>query len=180
MYAFGDNFYCSLGIENEDVIERPIAHPFFKAIGNGNDDGDDNEYRYRQIECGEYHSGVIDADWNVFLFGSNVCGQIGMGWVDIVKVHQPFKITAFKCKQISIGYYHTLMLTGNDEVYACGDNRNSECFQMESGDESDVELVLPPTLCTREAMGIADEQKYGNVARVIAGNSNSFIVVEQV
>ena len=177
MYAFGRNYCGQLGIESEDYIQRPTAHPFFK--------GGANEYRYRQIECGEYHTGVIDADGNVFLFGYNQYGQIGMGSREVEKVHQPFEISSFKCKQLAIGLFHTLLLTdcadGNDdsnhnnEVYACGSNTQKKCFQMESG-----MYVLSPALCTREAMGIGDQGRYGNVVRVIAGQSNSIIVVEKL
>ena len=177
IYGFGYAFQRQLGID-ESNIEQPTALPFFKAVekwdGNGDGDGD-NEYRYRQIECGEFHSGVVDADGNVFLFGYNEYGQIGMGSREIKKMHQPFKITPFKCKQISIGLNHTLMLTENDnEVYACGDNEDNQCFQMADG----AECVLSPALYSKEMMGIGDQQKYGDVVRVIAGRFCSIIVVE--
>ena len=168
IYAFGCNRHRQLGIENEDVIERPTALSFFNAV--------ESEYRYRQIECGYFHSGVIDADGNAFLFGWNVNGQIGMGSREIKKVHRPFHITAFKCKQISLGWYYTLMLTDNgNEVHACGGNADTQCFQMESG-----AYVMIPALCTREAMGIGDEERYGDVVRVIALGTGSIIVVEQL
>ena len=129
------------------------------------------------IIIGHFHSGVIDADGNGFLFGYNQCGQIGMGSRETEKVHQPFEITAFKCKQISIGWYHTLMLADDNEVYACGDNTNKQCFQMENVNE--FRDVLSPALCTRDAMGIEDQERYGNVVRVIALSSTSLVLVEQ-
>ena len=119
---------------------------------------------------------MIDADGNVFLFGCNDHSQIGTGSMEEKKVSVPFRIT-LKCKQLSIGGNHTLMLIENDcknEVYGCGDNARNLCFQMSGG-----RYTMIPTLCTREAMGVGDRERYGNVVRVIALHMASLVVVEQ-
>ena len=120
---------------------------------------------------------MVDADGNVFLFGGNHYGQIGTGSKKNKKVRQPFKIPTLKCHQLAIGDHHTLMLSlqNGNEVYACGLNSHNQCFQMQ-GERN----VLSPALCTREAMGIGYQERYGNVVRVIAGYSNSIIVVEKM
>lgn len=66
-----------------------------------------------QIVAGSHHSLALTSDGNVFAWGSNLEGQLGLpdisGLVNKpTKVHIPEPV-----KQINTGYYHSIFLTGN-------------------------------------------------------------------
>ena len=140
---------------------------------------------YHQIECGYNHSAVIDGNRNAFIFGLNAYGQIGNGDpVQMKKVCGPFMVSIKnkKWQQLSLGRHHTLLLTDDNsgnEVYACGfnDKKRKLCFSFDTDDK-----CVTPVLCSRENMGIADNEThiYGKIVRVIAMRESSIIVVEQI
>ncbi|XP_043789203.1 X-linked retinitis pigmentosa GTPase regulator-like [Apis laboriosa] len=79
-----------------------------------------------QIVAGSHHSLALTSDGNVFAWGSNLEGQLGLpdisGLVNKpTKVHIPEPV-----KQINTGYYHSTFLTENGLVYVCGESESGK------------------------------------------------------
>jgi alpha-tubulin suppressor-like RCC1 family protein len=74
------------------------------------------------VACGKYHSAAVSSDGDVYVWGLESSGQLGLGSAR-TKAHTPTKVEALSGKgvtQLSCGMYHTLALTAAGEVYSCG------------------------------------------------------------
>ena len=77
------------------------------------------------IECGYSNSRCIDVNYNLFVFGSNEYGQLGLGDTD--NRYQPVKHPSLSnIIDISKGGQYTFVKTSNNEIYAFGYNDNSQ------------------------------------------------------
>lgn len=116
VFAWGRNNYGQIGIGNNtnQLIPTKIT---------------DLEPNYvTMIACGSSHSLALTSDGNLYAWGNNSFGQLGIGNC----THQTVPIqvkTAFKliATSVTCGMHHTLMLTNNGEIYAFGRN---ECGQL--------------------------------------------------
>ena len=79
----------------------------------------------RSVSCGYGYTMIIDLENNVWAFGSNYYGQLGLG--DNLNRDIPIRILNMKAKFISCGYYHTMMIDLDNNVWAFGRN---ECGQL--------------------------------------------------
>ena len=78
----------------------------------------------KQISCGYNHTAFIDALGQVWTFGDNYYGQLGL-WAKRYNI--PNLIEGFKdIKQISCGYYHTAFIDALGQVWTFGSNRHGE------------------------------------------------------
>ena len=62
------------------------------------------------------HCACVDIDGNVFTFGSNDRGQLGIG-IDkdtLRYTHIPQKVSLPRCSQVSCGYFFTICLSEED------------------------------------------------------------------
>lgn len=74
------------------------------------------------VACGKYHSAAVSSDGDVYAWGLESSGQLGLGSAR-TRAHTPTKVEALSGKgvtQLSCGMYHTLALTAAGEVYSCG------------------------------------------------------------
>ena len=74
------------------------------------------------VNCGKYHTAAISADGDVYAWGLNDSGQLGLGSRS-VKAPTPAKVDALSgcgVVQLACGQYHTLALTEGGEVYSMG------------------------------------------------------------
>ena len=75
----------------------------------------------KRIECGYAHSMCIDVNNNLFVFGANVCGQLGLGDNQARKI--PMKHPSLSnIIDISSDGDHNFVKTSNNEIYAFGKN----------------------------------------------------------
>ena len=88
----------------------------------------------KSVVCGE-HTVCLDYDGNVFTFGFNFLGQLGIGvdFKTLEYTHIPQKVNLPPCKQISCGDHFTMCLTDNGLLYSFGDTRNGK-LGIESND----------------------------------------------
>ena len=79
------------------------------------------------IAAGHVHTLAIGNDGNIYAWGDNNYGQLGDGSLvssdTLVKVDLPSGVTA---KQVSCGYWHSLALCSDGNVYAWGENNNGQ------------------------------------------------------
>ena len=77
-----------------------------------------------KVGCGNSHSMCIDSNNNLYIFGSNSSGQLGLGNSDFRK--KPMKHPLSNIIDISKGGYTTFVKTLNNEIYAFGNNDFSQ------------------------------------------------------
>ncbi|EGC39646.1 hypothetical protein DICPUDRAFT_147589 [Dictyostelium purpureum] len=74
-----------------------------------------------KVFCGYDSSFLLSARGNVYAFGSNEVGSLGLGGDHIGRVVTPTKVKLpEKIQQISSGSSHTLFLGNSGNVYGCG------------------------------------------------------------
>uniref|UniRef100_A0A915PSJ6 RCR-type E3 ubiquitin transferase n=1 Tax=Setaria digitata TaxID=48799 RepID=A0A915PSJ6_9BILA len=85
------------------------------------------EIKVSSICCGNYHTVVLAADRQVFTFGSNCHGQLGVGHVKKCvgphKVNLPSKVQVV---QIAAGSNHTVLRTADGSVITFGAHRQGQ------------------------------------------------------
>ena len=113
VFAWGRNNYGQIGIGSNTNQLVPIK---IAAL----------EHLYvKMIACGSSHSVVITNEGQIYAWGSNSFGQLGIGNCThetspkVVKLDQTLKLSA---KGVACGAYHTMMLMTNGEVMTCGRN----------------------------------------------------------
>ncbi|RWS17339.1 E3 ubiquitin-protein ligase MYCBP2-like isoform X4 [Dinothrombium tinctorium] len=78
-----------------------------------------------QIACGLHHTVLLSQNGEVFTFGSNQQGQLGVG--DFVIREKPVKIPInATITQIAAGSNHTVLLTSHGQVYTFGSNQKGQ------------------------------------------------------
>ena len=110
LHMCGTAEYHKLGFGDSSDREVPTAVEALAAIP------------IAHVACGKYHSAAVSAEGDVYAWGLESSGQLGLGSAR-TKAHTPRKVDAL-CRlgvtQLSCGSYHTLALTGSGEVYSTG------------------------------------------------------------
>ena len=75
------------------------------------------------ISVGDSHCACLDSDGNIYTFGKNDQGQLGIGDKDLEYTCIPQKVNLPPCTQISRGYNFTMCLDETGKVYSFGYNR---------------------------------------------------------
>lgn len=69
-----------------------------------------------------YYLVVLCANGETYTWGSNSCGQLGVG--DLISRGSPVLIRlppSVRVIQVAAGSNHTVFLTSNGQIYSCGD-----------------------------------------------------------
>ncbi|NXL76541.1 RPGR regulator, partial [Leptocoma aspasia] len=114
VYAAGGNSEGQLGLG--DTEERTTFHliSFFT-----------NQHKIKQLSAGSYTSAAVTEDGQLFVWGDNSEGQIGLASEASVSV--PCKVDIGKpVSFVSCGYYHSALITGNGELYTFGEPVNGK------------------------------------------------------
>ncbi|XP_011382750.1 X-linked retinitis pigmentosa GTPase regulator isoform X2 [Pteropus vampyrus] len=115
VYAAGGNNEGQLGLG--DTEDRNTFHPicFFTS-----------QHQLKQLSAGSNTSAALTVDGNLFMWGDNSEGQIGLKNVPNVCV--PHQVTVGKpIAWISCGYYHSAFVTMEGELYTFGE---TECGKL--------------------------------------------------
>ena len=108
IWSFGHNFYGQLGLGYDgDNTNRNIPTKI-------------NGIKAKYVSCGFRYTVLIDMDNNVWSFGENYSGQLGLG--DINPRNEPTKINNIKAKSVSCGENHTVLIDMNNNVLSFGGN----------------------------------------------------------
>ncbi|NXI76996.1 RPGR regulator, partial [Rhipidura dahli] len=114
VYAAGGNNEGQLGLG--DTEERTTFHliSFFT-----------NQHKIKQLSAGSYTSAAVTEDGQLFVWGDNSEGQIGLANETFVSV--PCKVDIGKpVSSVSCGYYHSALITGDGELYTFGESANGK------------------------------------------------------
>jgi alpha-tubulin suppressor-like RCC1 family protein len=138
IWVFGNNFSGQLGLGDEIPRYVPTKIPF-ETFGLQN-------FKVKSIIAGSDHTIAIDLNDDVWVFGDNKFGQLGLG--DRINRNIPTKIPNFKAKSIVAGGNHTIAIDFNDEVWGFGENNSG---QLGLGHTDDT---LIPTKIPFRALGL--------------------------
>ncbi|XP_042830147.1 X-linked retinitis pigmentosa GTPase regulator isoform X4 [Panthera tigris] len=154
VYAAGGNNEGQLGLG--DTEERNTFHliSFFTS-----------QHKIKQLSAGSNTSAALTEDGELFMWGDNSEGQIGLK--DVTNVCVPQQVTVGKpISWISCGYYHSAFVTTEGELYTFG--------EPESG-----KLGLPNQLLCNHRMpqpvpGIPEK-----VVQVACGGGHTVVLTEK-
>ena len=114
LYTFGHRFDHKLGRDVRDGYEIPG-----KVSIPGN-------IPVIQVSCGVNHTACIDANNEIWVFGSNQSGELGLGETEFrirSQIEYPIKIPNHKAKFIFCGDYHTAFIDLRNHVWTFGNNK---------------------------------------------------------
>lgn len=79
------------------------------------------------VDCGNYHSICQNSEGNLFSFGANPFGQLGLGDGDFIGYFVPQKIPFFaEIYQLSCGQNHTMCLDVKGNLWGFGNNGRAQ------------------------------------------------------
>lgn len=111
IYCWGSNIFGLLG---NDLLQDHIFKPQLNEYLSGK--------QVKDICCGHLHTLVLTNDGEVYAWGHNVYGQVGNEF-SINYQLLPSNLNNFigeKCKSISCGSYHSMVLTESGRAYSWG------------------------------------------------------------
>jgi len=114
VWAFGDNVCGQLGLGDENIWEEiPKKIPELLNI--------------QSVSCGKSFSLCVSVDGNVWGFGDNSFGQLGIGKVFGDKVYSPVCIENIPfIISVHCGYYHSFCISDSHKVFGFGYNKHSQ------------------------------------------------------
>uniref|UniRef100_A0A669PLV0 Retinitis pigmentosa GTPase regulator n=1 Tax=Phasianus colchicus TaxID=9054 RepID=A0A669PLV0_PHACC len=145
LYMFGSNDWGQLGLGSKNTVHKPTCVKengnVYAAGGNGEGQlglGDTeerttfhlisfftNQHKIKQLAAGSYTSAAVTEDGQLFVWGDNSEGQIGLA--DKTYVSVPCQVDIGKpVSSISCGYYHSAFITGDGELYTFGEPENGK------------------------------------------------------
>ena len=132
VFSVGYNYYGQLGLahnSNENVVNQIPNIPPIQTISCSN--------------CSSY---LIDFERNLWCFGSNVQGELGLGDLKILRVNVPTKIKDLKdVQQISYGCYTFghLLIKAQSKIFATGFNDKGQLGTGNTTSISKFEEISP-------------------------------------
>nr|XP_031849691.1 probable E3 ubiquitin-protein ligase HERC4 isoform X1 [Nomia melanderi] len=131
IYSCGNNDYGQLGHNKETRKLQLIDAPGLDA------------FAFKKVACGAHHTLAINEWGQLFSWGSNVKGQLGLNSETIMEC-TPRIVKALGTSvivQVACGMKHTIALTNNGELYSWGCNKEGQL-----GLDADVKNELKPKL----------------------------------
>jgi alpha-tubulin suppressor-like RCC1 family protein len=108
-YAWGFNNYGQLGVDkNDNNINVPT-----KVVG---------ETKWRKIAAGEFHALGLSESNEIFAWGRNTTGQLGLGYNSSTKNSTPIKIEGSTWRDIACGNMFSGAINSSGELHTWGLN----------------------------------------------------------
>ncbi len=152
LFAFGNNEEGQLGLGHKNVVYYPTQVPVFRDM------------KVKVVSAGVAHTMVMTENGQLFAFGSNFYGQLGLGDVD--DRSEPIQVLKFrdtKIKAVSASQSYTMVITEDEQLYAFGFNLHGQL-----GLDDRPSLVELPTQIPR----FRDMR----VKAVSAGNNHTMVI----
>ncbi|XP_032889000.1 X-linked retinitis pigmentosa GTPase regulator isoform X2 [Amblyraja radiata] len=154
IYAAGDNSEGQLGLG--DNQERTTFQRVEYFTGKG---------KIKQLAAGSNISAALTEDGNLFMWGDNSEGQIGLG--SETSAFLPRQVNVGKTVSwVSCGYYHSALVMGEGELYTFGESDNGK-----------LGLPLGETINNRIPQPVNNIS--GKVKQVACGGGHTLILTEQ-
>jgi alpha-tubulin suppressor-like RCC1 family protein len=156
LWSCGANKYGNLGVGGGEKILTP-RKVFFSASNLP-------DFKVKFVSAGEDHTVVLDFYDNVWVFGGNSNGQLGLG--DKKDRFKPKQIPNFKAKSVVAGNFSTVALDFNDEVWTFGYNYDGQLGLNDTTDR------LRPTKIDSKAFGKPNFK----AKSIFAGDSRTMVI----
>lgn len=127
IYVWGCNMKGQLGLGDFKSRHAPTELFFNQVI------------RFKSIKCGFSHTLILTTNGQVYAFGKNKFGQLGLG--HFCDTNIPTKLLFPGIKSISCGTNYSFAITASDKIYAWGLNRDSQLGLTDT-----VNRVIPTEL----------------------------------
>ncbi|WP_176694630.1 RCC1 domain-containing protein [Bifidobacterium polysaccharolyticum] len=163
LYSWGGNTYGQLGRTISDTT--PAASlPGIVTPPTG--------IRFTQFSAGNGYSLALGSDGNLYSWGSNSTGQLGIGVDDYNSHNAPKKgsmpTDGTKFTQVSAGYYHSLAIGSDGNVYSWGDGSLGQLGRTITNTNTNTSTLYDGTpLKVNSPAGVT------RFTQVIAGGDNS-------
>ena len=174
-YAWGNNNDGQLGNGTRDDKHAPAM---VKTPDRSTYPDLPADFTYVQVSGGRYHSLAVGSDGNAYAWGSNSQGQLGDGTGTTrstpVMVRKPDRSTYpdlpadFTYLQVSAGYWHSMAVGSDGNVYAWGDNQYGQL-----GDGTRDDKHAPVRVKTPDRKTYPDLPADFTYLQVSAGNAHS-------
>ena len=156
LYVFGDNQYGQLGLNDILSRNRPIRNDFFKDKGS-----------IKYIVLGGYHSMILMDNDDLYVFGYNQLGQLGLN--DNLGRNRPIRNNFFtdksSIKHIALGRLYSMILMDNGDLYVFGDNQYG---QLGLNDNLDRNRPIRNNFLTEK----------GSIKQIVLGGWYSMILMD--
>jgi alpha-tubulin suppressor-like RCC1 family protein len=111
----------------------------------------------KRVICGRNSSAIINFENELFMFGLNNYGQLGLS--DTVKRFVPTKVPNIKIKDVSLSSNHSLLLDIKGNVWACGikwENFNKSGSRKYNKNNLLLTPTLLPNIKARKILALKD------------------------
>ena len=138
LYSFGDNTYGQLGYESSLTKTPKIIQSL-------------SSKKIISFSSGKAHSLALTSRGQIYCWGANVCGQLGIELKKDLGFKNPFilkSLNQIKIKTISCGDGHSLALSYNGDVYSwgaggCGQLGHDDIYSLKIDNEYEPYLDYP-------------------------------------
>ena len=138
VYACGKGDYGQLGLNSTADHTTPQEITYFTT----------NNISIVQVFCGESHSMALDDSGNLYGWGRNDKGQLGLGHTNQVLVPTALDMDDFSgnVTKVDLGGLHSLVITDEGKSYTFGDNSKGQLGIGNTTDQSTPQLVNSNTI----------------------------------
>ena len=119
----------------------------------------------KQIACGHAHVIILKTDGSIYSCGLNEDGQLGLGDTTDRTTFTQVTTNTDNVKQISCGYYHTVILKNDGSLWSCGWNEDG---QLGTG--------LDASSSNKKSFTQVTTNINNDVKQISCGNNHTFIV----
>ncbi len=116
VFAWGSDRYGQLGLGNKQT-GRCYCIPRFCSFN----------VTIRSVSCGDEHSAFITGKGQIFTFGSNSEGRLGLGDKSVAQSSTPCLVESLcrqRATQVACGWGHTAAVLDNGDIYTWGVGEN--------------------------------------------------------
>lgn len=166
VFAWGRNNYGQIGIGSniDQLIPVKVA-----AL---------EPFNVKMIKCGSSHSFALTDDGQLYAFGGNSFGQLGIGNCThqtnptLVKFNQNSDNSTVPIS-VACGEYHSLFLMSNGDIFSCGRNDSSQlgCIQVPNSEGS----CIPVKISTQERFIRIASHFATNFSAAVSTNGYCFV-----
>lgn len=143
MFTWGSNNFGQCGIENEDnSTEHHVKPKLVKSLATKH---------VVQIACGQFHTLALTNSGEIFAFGNNTYGQLGLG-TETEREKKPVLLKSLQglpVAHLSCGGNHSFILSKSGSVYGFGKN-----IYGQLGTADTVNKTFPTQLRTLRAQNV--------------------------